>query len=121
MTPTQTPELRREPRHGVALRVLLGNDPPMHATTRNISLGGMYLMTATRALPPGRAFTATLEVDCHGRTWATPLPVHVIWSNDTSAGVAFRTLPADTVMALREILDEARTRHKQPHAPRECA
>ena len=108
------PEKRKDRRHGLALRVLLANHAPtLHATTRNVSLGGMCLMTATRALLPGDGFTATLEVDHNGQRHAASLPVRVIWSNSAGSGVAFRVLPAETLMFLREVLAATRARRKR--------
>ena len=114
MTRPRSPEKRESPRQGAALRVVLEDrEPPTHATTRNISLGGMYLMTATKTLDVGSEHMAKVEIDRHGRRWSPPLPIRVVWSSNTSAGAAFANLTAEAIDALREALNEARARHKR--------
>lgn len=122
MTRPKRVERRSDPRRGLALRVTLRDHrPPVHATTRNCSLGGMYLMTATRKLRTDRNVTAEIEIDRGDRRWTPPLPVRVIWADHTAAGVAFDHLPADTAEALRTLLDEAHVRSAHPRQQRERA
>lgn len=81
--------------------------------TRNINLGGMYLMTATKTLKAGGKCMAKVEIDRRTQRWSPPLPVRVVWSNNTSAGAVFQGLTAEAADALREVLAEARARRKR--------
>lgn len=114
MARARSTENRGTPRHGVALRVTLRDgEPPLHAVTRNIGLGGMYLMTATRRLDAGRECIATVEIDPGRHRWSPPLPVRVVWSHQTTTGVAFEGLTPAAAHLLQEVLDEARARRKR--------
>lgn len=111
MSGSSLPEKRKDPRRGLALRVVLRDHrPPIHATTRNFSLGGMFLMTARKGIRSDRRLTAEVEIDRRGQQWTPPLPVRVVWSDHTNAGVAFETLAADAVDTLRGLLGEANKR-----------
>lgn len=116
------PEKRTNPRRGLALRVILRDHrPPMHAMTRNLSLGGMYLMTATRKLQGVHLLTAEIEIDRQGQRWTAPLPVRVVWSDHTSTGVMFKDPSPATISMLTELLDDAvplpaRRRHHRVRA-----
>lgn len=115
MKRTTRSEKRKGPRHGLALRVVLRDHrPPIHAITRDFSLGGMHLMTATRKLQPDKTLTAEVEIDRNDQRWTPPLPLHVVWTDDTHAGVAFNSLPAKTVVMLGKLIAETRARHKRP-------
>jgi PilZ domain len=81
----------------------------MHATTSNVSLGGMHVVTATRKLEADRAITAEIETG-GGRNWAGPLPARVVWANNTNAGIAFGRLPAAAVTALKRLLERRERR-----------
>jgi hypothetical protein len=112
-------EKRKHPRRGLALRVVLRDrKPPVHATTRNLSLGGMNLMTATRKLNSERALTAEIETGRRNHRWTAPLPVRVVWSHDTLAGVVFQELPAEAAKALTGLLTVTRDRRTRPRHPR---
>lgn len=69
-------------------------------------------MTATKTLKVGGEHMAKVEIDRHGRRWSPPLPIRIVWSNNTSAGAIFGRLSAEAIEALREALTEARAQHK---------
>jgi PilZ domain len=111
MTRSSPSENRKNPRRGLALRVVLRDHrPPMHATTCDVSLGGMHVVTATRKFESDRTLTAEIEVGRGRAGWTVPIPVRIVWANNTSAGVAFGELPAAAIAALKRLL-EARERH----------
>lgn len=108
-------EKREIPRHGIAVRVLLrDHHPPLHATTRDLNLRGMQVITATRPLRTGRRCTAEIEIDPHDRRWTPPLAVRVVWSEQTAAGVEFEDLPPNVSDMLSGLLAEARARRQHP-------
>lgn len=111
-------EKRQHPRRGLALRVLLRDYKPVHATTRNLSLGGMNLMTATKKLNSERALTAEIEIGRRNHRWTPPLPVRVVWSHDTSAGVVFGELPSEAAKTLSGLLTVTRDRRARPRHSR---
>jgi hypothetical protein len=119
MRKASLPERRKSQRRGVAVRVMLRDHrPPMHAMTRNVSLGGMYLMTATRKLNTTDATTAEIEIDRRGEHWSQPLPVRVVWNDHMSAGIMFDDLSKKDVDMLRELLADgaplpAKRRHQR--------
>lgn len=116
------PERRKNPRRGLAVRVVIRDHRPlMHATTRNLSLGGMYLMTATRKLLPGRDATAEIEIDGHDERWSPPLPVELVWHDQTNAGVKFRDLPAQVHRFLYELLENTVQRRAHRRYPQRNA
>lgn len=86
--------------------------PPMHATTSNLSLGGMHVVTATRKLEADRTVTAEIETG-GGRHWTGPFPVRVVWAHNTSAGIAFERLPAASAAALKRLLERRERRQRQ--------
>ena len=101
--------------------VLRDHRPPMHAMTRNVSLGGMYLMTATRKVHAGSETTVEFEVDERRGQWSPPLPVKLVWHDHTSAGVTFGELPAQARKMLGKLLEDAvphpaHRRHQRKHA-----
>lgn len=113
------PEKRKEPRRGLALRVVLRDyRPPLHATTQNVSLGGMNLLTATKKLKSQRTLMAEIEIGRRNHPWTPALPVRVVWSKDTSAGVAFEKLPVDAAKMLSGLLTVTRERRTRPRHPR---
>ena len=102
------PERRKSARRGVAVRVVLRDHrPPIHAMTRNVSLGGMSLMTATRKVSAGSETTAEVEVDERRERWSSPLPVKLVWRDHTSAGVMFGELPDQARKLLSKLLEDA--------------
>lgn len=113
------PERRKNPRREMAVRVVLRDHrPPMHAMTRNLSLGGMYLMTATRKLHDGNTLVAEIEIDRRGQRWSAPLPVNLIWFDHMNAGVSFARLSPEATNMLSQLLDDgislpARRRHQR--------
>ena len=121
MRKASLPERRKHLRRGLAVRVVLRDHrPPMHAMTRNVSLGGMYLMTATRKLNTTNATTAEIEID-RGERWSRPLPVQVVWNDHTNAGVRFGSISKEALDMLREMIADAaprpaRRRHQRKHA-----
>lgn len=119
MRKASLPEKRRNPRRDMAVRVVLRDHrPPMHAMTRNLSLGGMYLMTATRKLHDGNALMAEIEIDRRGQRWSAALPVALIWFDHMNAGVSFKHLSPEVKNMLSQLLDDAiplpaRRRHQR--------
>lgn len=122
MRKASLPERRKHQRRGLAARVMLRDHrPPMHAMTRNVSLGGMYLMTATRKLNASNATTVEIEINRRGEHWSQPLPVQVVWNDHTNAGVSFGSLSKEALDMLSEMLADAaprpaRRRHQRKHA-----
>lgn len=116
------PERRKNPRRGLAVRVVLRDHrPALHAMTRNVSIGGMYLMTATRRVHAGSEATAELEINERRGQWSPPFPVKLVWHDHTSAGVMFDELPAQARKMLNELLEDAvlhpaRRRYQRKHA-----
>ncbi len=116
------PERRKNPRRGLAVRVVLRDHrPALHAMTRNVSIGGMYLMTATRRVHAGSETTAELEVNERRGQWSPPFPVKLVWHDHTSAGVMFDELPVQARKMLNELLEDAvlhpaRRRYQRKHA-----
>ena len=102
------PEKRQHPRRELAVRVILRDHrPPMHAMTRNLSLSGMYLMTATRKLPAVQPLTAEIEIDRDGHRWSPPLLLQPVWSDHTSAGVMFKELSPEATAVLHQLFENA--------------
>lgn len=119
MRAIRRPEKRANPRSGLALRVLLRDHrPPVHAMSRNFSLGGMYVMTATRKLTPGLPLTVEIETGRSDNRWSPPLPVRVVWQDQTNAGIEFDNLPAQAAAMLCNLLEDTRQRHTHPHRRR---
>lgn len=83
----------------------------MHATTSNLSLGGMHVVTATRRLEADRAITAEIETG-GGRHWTGPFPARVVWANNMSAGIAFDRLPAAAAAMLKRLLERRERRQR---------
>lgn len=75
------------------------------ATTHDLSLGGMFVETAPRALPPRTLVTVTLDLPTggsHRRTFM--LEATVVRSDRNGLGLMFLQMEQDEIRALSEAL-----------------
>ncbi|AUX24768.1 hypothetical protein SOCEGT47_053070 [Sorangium cellulosum] len=94
---------RKHPRKliGLSIAFRIGDGPRVDATCRDISLGGMFIETASPA-----PFGATIEVllPLAGLKQAAAIPSIVRWTTPEGMGVQFGAMGARETYALTQLL-----------------
>ncbi|WP_437596615.1 PilZ domain-containing protein [Sorangium sp. So ce590] len=94
---------RKHPRKLIELSIAfrIGDGPPVDATCRDISLGGMFINTSSPA-----PFGATIEVllSLAGLKQAAAIPSVVRWTTSEGMGVQFGVMGARETYALTQLL-----------------
>lgn len=100
------PTARRvHPRYVRRLRAFLSIDGAEHAVvTKNLSLGGMFLITDAAIAYPAMGF---LRIKLPALREESTLPVQVTWRNDDGVGVQYESLRAIEVWALNQLFKES--------------
>jgi hypothetical protein len=108
-----------------AVRLSLPGGYARHAALRDLSLGGMGVVTAA-PLVPGERVMLSFAVETDGHSNRLGLPAQVVHGDGQHAGLAFLDAGAETLHALRAVLGLHRAAagaavpHRQPevrHSP----
>ena len=80
----------------------------LSAVSRDLSLGGMFVETESRALLANASVTVSFSLPHNGRPTAFRLDAAVVRCTPNGMGLMFLQMPADVIRALSDALAERR-------------
>lgn len=102
-----------------AVRLSLPGGYARHAALRDLSLGGMGVVTAA-PLVPGERVMLSFAIEADGHSNRLGLPAQVVHGNGEHAGLAFLDAGTETLHALRVVLGVASSGGGR-HSPAQAA